>query len=67
LFLNTHEVTLPGVERQVRGMAWRAKIDEDLEKRLATGLVADEAEAVAVEGERKQRRDEARQGVARAG
>jgi DNA sulfur modification protein DndC len=55
------QVTLLGVERQYRGMARRAKIYEDLEKRLATGLVADEAEAVAVEGERHRRREETRQ------
>jgi hypothetical protein len=43
-------------------MARRARIYEDLEKRLATWLCADATEAVAIKGKRARRRDQVRQG-----
>jgi DNA sulfur modification protein DndC len=55
------QVSLLGVERQVRGMSRRAGIYEVLEDRLRTGLFGSEQEAVTVLRDRLAQREEARQ------
>src|SRR5262249_35354544 len=55
------QVSLLGVERQFRGMSRRAKIYEELEKRLRSGIYGSEQEAVAVLRDRMTRQDQGRQ------
>ena len=57
------QVALLGVERRYRGMSRRAGIYEVLEDCLRTGLYRSEQEALAILGERRKKREQARQGA----